>query len=227
MADLPEIDDPFCDCPACGLGRRDMIRLASTFACVAVGAALLPGEAFAAEPPPGYDPEELLAEAPRDIEEGEQLAAAPRTRVRRLRLFNVNTQERFDEVYWRNGRYVGRSLQRLNVVLRDHRARRATRMDPRLFDLLWTVQQRLGSHEPYRVVSAYRSPETNAAKRRVSRAVARNSMHMYGRAMDVRLPDRSAEGIARLAVSMRLGGVGLYRRDGFVHLDTGPPRRWS
>jgi len=227
----PEPEDEFCDCPACALGRRDVVRFAATFVCAAVGAAALSSPAFAAldevDPPAEFDPDELLAEAPRDLEETEQLAAVPRTRVRRLRLHNVNTNEVFDDVYWRNGRYVGRSLQRLNVLLRDHRARRATRMDPRLFDLLWTVQRRLGANGEYRVVSAYRSPETNAARRRASRRVARNSMHMYGKAMDVALPGRSAEGIARLAATMRLGGVGLYRRDGFVHLDTGPPRRWS
>jgi len=147
--------------------------------------------------------------------------------VRRLRIFNVNTNEAFDGIYWANGRYIPPALATLNQILRDHRANESTDMDPELFDLLHAVAQRLGSDDFYHVISAYRTPETNNWKVLKSRRVARNSQHMEGKAMDLRLPDVSTDGIARVALSMHEGGVGLYRRDGFVHLDTGEPRTWG
>ena len=101
-----------------------------------------------------------------------------------------------------------------------------TPMDPRLFDVLNTVATRLDSDEYFEVISGYRAPETNAARARGSRRVSRVSLHMSGMAADVRLPGRQAMAIARLAADMQIGGVGLYRRDGFVHLDCGPVRRW-
>jgi uncharacterized protein YcbK (DUF882 family) len=146
---------------------------------------------------------------------------------RRLRIFNVNTHEAFDGIYWREGRYIPPALTALNHVLRDHRANETTQMDPELFDLLHAVAQRVGSDDFFHVISAYRTPETNTAKVLRSRRVARNSQHIEGKAMDLRLPDISTDGIARVALSMHQGGVGLYRRDGFVHLDTGEPRTWG
>lgn len=147
--------------------------------------------------------------------------------VRRLRIFNVNTNEAFDGIYWSDGRYLPPALQMLNQILRDHRVNEATQMDPELFDLLHAVAQRIGSDDFYHVISAYRTPETNHWKVLKSRRVARNSQHLEGKAMDLRLPDVSTDGIARVALAMHQGGVGLYRRDGFVHLDTGEPRTWG
>jgi uncharacterized protein YcbK (DUF882 family) len=146
---------------------------------------------------------------------------------RRLRLYNVNTNEAFDGIYWRNGRYLPPAMTMLNQILRDHRANEATRMDPELFDLLHAVADRSGSDEFFHVISAYRTPETNHAKVLQSRRVAKNSQHMEGKALDLRLPDYSSDGIAKIALAMSIGGVGLYRRDGFVHLDTGEPRQWG
>lgn len=146
---------------------------------------------------------------------------------RRLRLFNVNTNEAFDGVYWRDGKYLPPALGMLDQILRDHRANEATQMDPELFDLLHAIAQRVGSSDFYHVISAYRTPETNRAKVLKSRRVARNSQHMEGKAMDLRLPEISTDGIARIALAMHEGGVGLYRRDGFVHIDTGEPRTWG
>lgn len=147
--------------------------------------------------------------------------------VRRLRIYNVNTNEAFDGIYWRDGRYLPQAMAMLNQILRDHRANEATAMDPELFDLLNAVALRIGSDGFYHVISAYRTPETNTVKALKSRRVARNSQHVEGKAMDLRLPDVSTDGIARIALSMQQGGVGLYRRDGFVHLDTGEPRTWG
>lgn len=146
---------------------------------------------------------------------------------RRLRILSVNTQESFDGVYWQDGRYLPPALASLNRVLRDHRMDEATYMDPELFDLLHAVARQLGSDEFFQVLSAYRTPETNRAKVLQSRRVAKNSQHMEGRACDLKLPGIQADGIARVAIAMGVGGVGLYRRDGFVHLDTGEPRTWG
>lgn len=146
--------------------------------------------------------------------------------ARAISIKRMQTGESFEGVYWRDGRYDRDALQRLDWVMRDPGMTEATPMDPRLFDVLNTVRSRLDSTESWEVISGYRAPETNAARARQSRRVSRASLHMSGMAADCRLPGRNSLGIARLAADMQTGGVGLYRRDGFVHLDCGPSRRW-
>lgn len=151
---------------------------------------------------------------------------AQRGDARVIRIRRVQTGESFSGVYWRDGRYDRDALRRLDILFRDPSMDETTPMDPRLFDVLHTVATRLDSDEHFEVISGYRAPETNAARARTSRRVSRVSLHMSGMAADVRLPGRQAMAIARLAADMQIGGVGLYRRDGFVHLDCGPARRW-
>jgi uncharacterized protein YcbK (DUF882 family) len=146
--------------------------------------------------------------------------------ARHIAIQRVQTQEGFAGAYWRDGRYVREALAQLDWLFRDPSMEEATPMDPRLFDVLFTISQRLGTTEPFQVISGYRAPETNAVRARSSRRVSRVSLHMSGMAADVRLPGRDSFGMARLAAEMQTGGVGLYRRDGFVHLDCGPARRW-
>ena len=145
---------------------------------------------------------------------------------RRLSIQRVQTGETFDDVYWRDGQYDREALRRLDWVFRDPSLDEATPMDPRLFDVLHTMARLLDATEAFQVVSGYRAPETNAARARASRRVSRVSLHMSGMAADVRLQGRDSTAMARLAAEMQVGGVGLYRRDGFVHLDCGPARRW-
>jgi len=147
--------------------------------------------------------------------------------TRALRLHVVNTGERWNGIYWRDGAYVPEATRRLDALLRDHRAGQTHKMDPKLFDQLWELQQRLDSSEPWRVVSAYRSPQTNAAARRAQGGVARNSFHIQGKALDVDLADRSVRAIRQAAMELHAGGVGQYARSDFVHLDTGPVRSWG
>jgi uncharacterized protein YcbK (DUF882 family) len=154
-----------------------------------------------------------------------KLAAAAGA-TRRLAIERVQTGETFDGVFWRDGRHDRAALRQLDWVFRDPSAEEATPMDPRLFDLLHAMVLQLDSQERYQVISGYRAPETNAARARQSRNVSTVSLHMSGMAADVKLPDRASLGLARLAAEANLGGVGLYRRDGFVHLDCGPARRW-
>jgi uncharacterized protein YcbK (DUF882 family) len=146
--------------------------------------------------------------------------------TRRISLRRMQTDEAFEGIYWRDGHYDRTALQRLDWVMRDPRQQEATPMDPRLFDVMVSVQTRLESTGTWEVISGYRAPETNAASARRSSRVARASLHMSGMAADCRLPGRDSVGIARMAADMQAGGVGLYRRDGFVHLDCGPARRW-
>ncbi len=146
--------------------------------------------------------------------------------ARALGIRRVQTGENFQGVYWRDGRYERNALRQLDWVLRDPGMAEATPMDPRLFDVLAAVQSRMSSDESWLVISGYRAPETNASRARQSRRVSRVSLHMSGMAADVQLPGRASLNLARVAAEMQLGGVGLYRRDGFIHLDCGPARRW-
>lgn len=167
------------------------------------------------------------ASAPSLILSGGAEAAVMGIPERRLNLHNINTQETFSGVYWRNGIYDVDAMQRLNVVLRDHRANKITRMDPKLFDALWDVSHGLDADdEPFKVICAFRSRQTNNAKRKTARGVARESYHTRGMAIDVALEGRSLRAVATEAKSLAAGGVGVYNRSGFVHLDVGPVRTW-
>lgn len=146
---------------------------------------------------------------------------SPRT----LTLFNMNTQETITSTYRRGGRYIPAELQRLSTFLVDHKSGDVIAMDPELFDILWHLQRRLGNSS-FEVLSAYRSPQTNAVLARMSRGVARNSLHTQGQAIDIKVPGASPYQVREVARELGLGGVGYYPRTGFVHVDTGPVRYW-
>jgi uncharacterized protein YcbK (DUF882 family) len=145
-----------------------------------------------------------------------------------LKLYNLHTHERATIVFKRNGVYDRGGLQALNVFLRDWRADSPTRMDPHLLDLIWQVYQQSGSHDYIQVVCGYRSPPTNAMLRRRSNGVAKNSMHMQGKAMDFYIPDVPLAKLRAIGLRMQIGGVGFYPTSGspFVHMDTGSVRHW-
>ena len=143
-----------------------------------------------------------------------------------LRVRRNFTNDSFSGAYWRDGQYDREALRQLDFVFRDLSAAELTPMDPRLFDVMAAVAETVDSDEAWEVISGYRTPETNAARSRQSRRVSTVSLHMSGMAADCRLPGRVSIEVARRAADLQLGGVGLYRRDGFVHLDCGPVRRW-
>jgi len=145
---------------------------------------------------------------------------------RSLNLVNFNTQETLTVTYWSNGAYHRDALNKLNHFLRDSRDNAATEMDPLLFDVLWHTTRIVGYGGTIEVLSAFRSPTTNAWLASVSRGVARDSQHMNGNAMDIRFPGVPVFQIRQAAYSLNMGGVGFYPRSGFVHLDTGPVRYW-
>ena len=145
---------------------------------------------------------------------------------RSLAMTNVNSGESISVTYWSNGTYHRDALDQLNHFLRDVKTGEQTEMDPLLFDVLWQTLQITGFHGTVEVLSGYRSPETNAWLASVSAGVARDSQHMNGNAMDIRLPGVPVSRIRQAARSLQMGGVGYYPRSGFVHIDTGPVRYW-
>jgi uncharacterized protein YcbK (DUF882 family) len=148
------------------------------------------------------------------------------TNPRSLTLINFNTKDTLTVTYWSDGAYHRDALDKLNAFLRDTRNNEQMEMDPLLFDVLWHTQKIVGYDGPVEVLSAYRSPQTNAWLASVSRGVARDSQHMNGNAMDVRFPGVPVFKYRQAARSLEMGGVGFYPRSGFVHLDTGPVRYW-
>src|SRR5882757_3276381 len=148
------------------------------------------------------------------------------TSPRTLSLVNANTDETLSVTYWSDGAYHRDALDKLNHFLRDSREGAETEMDPRLFDVLWHTQMHVGFTGTVEVLSAYRSPTTNAWLASVSRGVASDSQHMNGNAMDIRFPGVPVFRMQQAARSLDMGGVGFYPRSGFVHIDTGPVRTW-
>lgn len=148
--------------------------------------------------------------------------------TRSLKLYFVHTGERAVITYKRNGRFDPKGLQELNRFLRDWRRNEPTRMDPRLFDLVWEVYRRVGASDYIHVVSAYRSPNTNGMLRSRTKGVAKNSQHMLGKAMDFFIPGVKLATLRETAMKLQVGGVGFYPTSGspFVHLDVGGVRAW-
>ncbi|MRI83480.1 MAG: Twin-arginine translocation pathway signal [Nitratiruptor sp.] len=145
---------------------------------------------------------------------------------KRLRLYHTHTGEWFNGVFWADGEYIYETLEDLEYFLRDYRNNEVHKIDLRLIEYLHSIRQRLETSKEFLIYSAYRSPQTNAYLRRHSRGVAKNSFHLYGRAVDVRLAGYDLGVLRFVALALRKGGVGYYPRSGFVHLDTGTPRYW-
>jgi uncharacterized protein YcbK (DUF882 family) len=147
---------------------------------------------------------------------------------RSLYLYYTHTRETARITFKRNGQYVQSGLNELNRFLRDWRRNEPANMDPALFDLLWEVYRDVGASQPIHVVSAYRSPQTNAMLRANSSGVAENSQHTRGKAMDFFIPGIPLNRLRAAAMRVQVGGVGYYPTSGspFVHLDTGTVRAW-
>ena len=153
------------------------------------------------------------------------LALAPGPRA--LALKHTHTGEALDLVYAVDERFVPTALDTLNRFLRDHYTGQVGVIAPELFDLLHRVRALLGTETAYEIISGYRCPETNDRLRNTrGGGVARRSLHMDGRALDVRLPGVPLKELRDAALSLKAGGVGYYERERFVHVDNGRVRSW-
>jgi uncharacterized protein YcbK (DUF882 family) len=145
---------------------------------------------------------------------------------RRLSFFNTHTGEHLDVDYCIKGQYYPNGLSAINHILRDHRTEDICPMDTRLLDLLFGISKKLNTRKPFHVISGYRSPATNAMLLNSSSGVAKNSFHIKGQAIDIRLPDFRLADLKTMAINMNAGGVGYYPQSDFIHLDLGPIRCW-
>jgi len=181
-------------------GRRQFLRTGAGLVAASLVGSLVPGSAALA-----------------DVPESD----------RRLLLVNAHTWEELDVVYFQYGGYVEQALTEINELMRDHRADKARVMDRRLVDDLVRLYATVDTDEPIHLLSGYRTPETNARLRKRSMGVAKFSLHMEGRAADIHIPGIHTRELQQAALAMQSGGVGYYRRSGFVHVDTGRIRNWE
>ena len=184
-----------------GLSRRRFLGLGA----VAAAASVLPAKALAAP------------------------VAKPGAPERVLSFFNTHTGERLQASYCCGGVYQPNVLEQVNFILRDFRANEIRPIDPKLLDLLYELGGVLHTDQPYHVISGYRSPQTNSMLRTRGGShtgVASGSLHVVGKAIDIRMPGVKLAHLHGAAMSLKLGGVGYYPSSDFVHVDTGRVRYW-
>lgn len=154
-------------------------------------------------------------------------ASAAADAIARLAFMNTHTSESLSVVYRDGDRYLTEAMARIDRVLRDHRTGEVHPIDPALLDQLDRLAGLLGvGKQPYHVISGYRSPTSNARLAARSGGVATRSLHMSGRAIDIRIPGVPLARVREAALDMKVGGVGYYPKSDFVHLDTGRVRHW-
>ena len=145
---------------------------------------------------------------------------------RTLAFHNLHTEEKLSVTYFEEGQYISEAVKDLNYLLRDHRSDDVYSMDLELYDLLYDLQSTLGGNKTLQVISGYRSPSTNAMLKKHSSGVAKKSLHMLGRAIDIRIKGVDSKIVQQASIAMKRGGVGYYRQSNFVHVDTGGVRHW-
>jgi uncharacterized protein YcbK (DUF882 family) len=148
---------------------------------------------------------------------------------RTLSFLHTHTEERLTTTYCTAGDYAAGALHDLNHLLRDFRVNVVKPIDPELLDLLFVLNARLGTNQPFHVISGYRTPETNAMlqERGGSHSgVASHSLHIEGKAIDIRVPGIHLEHLRDTAKALQIGGVGFYQASDFVHVHTGRVRHW-
>jgi len=143
-----------------------------------------------------------------------------------LAFYSMHTGEKLKAVYWTEGNYLADSLREINHLLRDPRNNEVHDIDTRLLDLLFAIRQEIDTNQPFHVISGYRSADTNAFLRAHTTGVAENSLHLSGKAIDIRSPGRELRHLQKAAIALRGGGVGYYPKLDFVHVDIGRVRYW-
>jgi uncharacterized protein YcbK (DUF882 family) len=146
--------------------------------------------------------------------------------ARALSFRNLHTEESVETVYWSQGRYLPGGLEAIDYILRDHRTGESHSTDTELLDVLYAIRTTLAARQPFHIISGYRSPRTNAFLCESGRGVARNSLHVQGKAADIRIPGIDLSLVRDVARSLKQGGVGYYPSSNFVHVDVGRVRYW-
>jgi len=148
--------------------------------------------------------------------------------VRDLSMNHTHTREKISVTYAKGASYLPEALSDLNHFLRDHYTGLVGRMDPGLYDILHSLRSSLGARAPYHIISGYRSPHTNERLRTTrGGGVARRSLHMDGKAVDIRIPGVPLKELRDAALELKRGGVGYYPGSDFIHVDTGKVRSWK
>jgi uncharacterized protein YcbK (DUF882 family) len=153
-------------------------------------------------------------------------AAAATVAAHELSFFHIHTAEKLTITYREHGELVPGALDAINRYLRDFRTEQEHDIDVALLDALHALYATFDGRGNFEVISAYRSPRTNAALRQATSGVAENSLHLQGRAIDVRLTSAKTAALRDAAIALRPGGVGYYPESNFVHIDTGKFRTW-
>jgi len=201
--------------------RREFLHHGARIAALgAVGAPLLAGATDLQPPPDLFDSQAL------DLD----FWIKPRT----LSVTRPQSGERANVLYWKDGEVIDSAYQELCHILRDVNGKAAAPIDPKLFEMLWSTQAfiaRYGIIQPLEILSGYRSPESNRRLREAGIPAARQSLHMVGKAADIRIAKLNEEVLGGLIKSFRGGGVGYYYRSGprggWIHADTGLERTWK
>jgi uncharacterized protein YcbK (DUF882 family) len=154
------------------------------------------------------------------------LASLARLEEKTLSFYHTHTLKELTIVYFRNGSYIPKALTTINNFLKDFRTGDIHPIDPALLDLLHDLRHAAGTKEFFEVISGYRSPHTNAKLQGQSGGVASHSLHMLGKAIDIRLPSFNTGRLHQIALAFQRGGVGYYPQSDFIHLDTGHVRTW-
>jgi uncharacterized protein YcbK (DUF882 family) len=153
-------------------------------------------------------------------------AALARPDKKSLSFYHTHTGESLYRVFWADGQYLPDALVDINRLLRDHRTNQVATIDPELLSLLERICSLVGGGDTFHVISGYRSPETNQMLAERSNGVAKHSLHMDGKAIDIRIPGRDLTHVRNAALKLRAGGVGFYPSSQFVHVDIGRVRSW-
>ena len=148
------------------------------------------------------------------------------TEAQSLSFYHIHTSEKLKVTYRERGALIAGALDQINHFLRDFRTEQTHPIDVALLDELCRLYEKFEGRGRFEVISGYRSPQTNEALRHVSTGVAKNSLHLTGRAIDVRLTSAKTDRLRDAAIAMHSGGVGYYRDSNFVHIDTGDFRTW-
>lgn len=145
---------------------------------------------------------------------------------RELSFYHTHTGNKLSIIYHDGESHLTPALHKINQFLGDFRTGEIHDIDTRLLDALYLLQQKTGVEKHFEVISAYRSPKTNAKLHSKSNGVAKRSLHMQGKAIDIRLNGVNTKILRDTAIAMKVGGVGYYHHSDFIHLDTGRVRYW-